>query len=82
VSAPVRHGEGADAPCDSGKIRFSSSDKADEALARVRAQRQVQGGGAERRVRFCPSCAGWHLTSKRLVPTGQHKGARARRRSR
>jgi hypothetical protein len=77
--AQDRIGEGADAPCPSGKIRFATSADADAELENVRACRRSQGGvaGHERRVRHCTACAGWHLTSKRLVATGEHKAGRA-----
>ncbi|WWT39714.1 hypothetical protein [Microcystis phage Mwe-JY05] len=71
--------QGADAPCETGKIRFRTAAAADEHRERVRQARRaglVGNGHIETGVYHCALCAGWHLTSKRN--TGP--GARGRRR--
>lgn len=79
-----QHGQGADAPCPTTKLRFTTPAQAEQHRAAVRAARRaglVGNGHVESGIYLCQLCAGWHLTSKRNTPAGsrgRRRGTRGR----
>lgn len=78
---PVRKGQGADAPCPSKKIRFPDMAAAAEEMERVRALRAADPTTEkiERRIYPCESCAGWHMTSTKVIGRGGRQPRRGNR---
>jgi hypothetical protein len=79
----VRRGGGADAPCPTNKIRYTTTEEAAEAMASARALRSagIGNGKVESRMYLCLLCAGWHLTSGKIIGKGApnpRRGARRR----
>lgn len=66
---PLTFKRGAKGVCPSGKLRYASSIDAAIALANAQRARHVKGRDAvvEQRHYRCPTCSGWHLTSKPAV---------------
>lgn len=48
----------------SRKVRYRSMEAAERVLAAILTGKRKRYGHAERRAYECPSCGGWHLTSR------------------